>query len=77
MLRRDFNKVTLELYCNHFLAWVFSWKFAAYFQNTFSKNRLQRAASAQSELECQGFAYTKPNEAFNQNKVLLSLNRKQ
>ena len=31
----DFNKVALRLYWNHTLAWVFSCKFAGYFQNTF------------------------------------------
>ena len=32
----DFNKVALQLYWNRTSAWVFSCKFAAYFQNTFS-----------------------------------------
>ena len=32
----DFNKVTKQLYWNDTSAWVFSCKFAAYFQNTFS-----------------------------------------
>ena len=32
----DFNKVTLQFYWNRASAWVFSCKFAAYFQNTFS-----------------------------------------
>ena len=31
----DFNKVALQLYWNHTSAWVFSCKFAAFFQNTF------------------------------------------
>ena len=31
----NFNKVALQLYWNHSLAWVFSCKFAAYFWNTF------------------------------------------
>ena len=34
MSKCDFNKVALQLYWNHTLAWVFSYKFAAYFQNT-------------------------------------------
>ena len=34
----DFNKVAKRLYWNHTLAWVFSCKFAACFENTFSKN---------------------------------------
>ena len=36
MQRCDFTKVTKQLYENHTLTWVFSCKFAAYFQNTFS-----------------------------------------
>ena len=38
MPKCDFNKVALQLYWNHTSAWVFSCKFAAYFQNTFPKN---------------------------------------
>ena len=30
------NKITKQLYWNRTSAWVFSSKFAAYFQNTFS-----------------------------------------
>ena len=33
-MKRDLNKVAKQFYCNHILAWVFSCKFAAYFQNT-------------------------------------------
>ena len=36
MSKCDFNKVALQLYWNHTSAWVFSCKFAAHFQNTFS-----------------------------------------
>ena len=36
MPKGHFNKVTLQLYWNCTLAWVFSCKFATYFQNTFS-----------------------------------------
>ena len=36
MLKCDFNKVGKQFYLNHTLAWVFSYKFVAYFQNTFS-----------------------------------------
>ena len=36
MSKCDFNKVALQHYWNHTLAWAFSCKFAAYFQNTFS-----------------------------------------
>ena len=39
MLKCDFNEVA-----NHTWAWVFSCKFAAYFQNTFSYNHLWVAA---------------------------------
>ena len=34
MSKCDFNKVAKQLYRNHTSAWVFSCKFAAYFQNT-------------------------------------------
>ena len=36
MLKCDFNKIALQLYLNRTSAWVFSCKFAAYFQDTFS-----------------------------------------
>ena len=36
MPKCDFNRVALQLYWNRTLAWVFSCKFAAYFQNAFS-----------------------------------------
>ena len=45
MLTCDFNKVALQVYENHTLAWVFSSKFAAYFQNTFSQKHLWVTAS--------------------------------
>ena len=35
MPKCDSNEVALQLYWNHFLPWVFSSKFAVYFQNTF------------------------------------------
>ena len=35
MLKCDFNKVALQLYWNHTSTWLFSCKFAVYFQNTF------------------------------------------
>ena len=41
----DFNKVVLQLYWNHTSAWVFSCKFAAYFQNIFSEEHLWTQAS--------------------------------
>ena len=43
--RSDFNKVPLQRYWNRTSAWVFSCKFAAYFQNTFSQEHLWIAAS--------------------------------
>ena len=36
MPKCDFSKVTFQIYWNHTSAWVFSRKFLAYFQNTFS-----------------------------------------
>ena len=36
MSKCDFNKVAKQLYLNHTSAWMFSCKFAADFQNTFS-----------------------------------------
>ena len=36
MPKCNLNKVALQLYWNHTSVWLFSWKFAAYFQNTFS-----------------------------------------
>ena len=41
----DFNKVEKQFYWNRTLALVFSCKFAAYFQNTFSYEHLWRADS--------------------------------
>ena len=35
MPKCDFNEVALQLYWNHTSAWLFSWKLAAFFQNTF------------------------------------------
>ena len=37
-VKRDFNKVALQLYWKRTFAWVSSCKFAVYFQNTFYKN---------------------------------------
>ena len=34
MPKSDFNKVALQLYRNRTSAWMFSCKFATYFQNT-------------------------------------------
>ena len=41
----DFNNVAEQRYWNHASPWLFSCKFAAYFQNTFSKENLWSAAS--------------------------------
>ena len=60
MLKSDFSKVALQLYRNHTLTWVFYCKFAAYFQNTFLKEHLQRAASnISSAQKAQKVKYTK------------------
>ena len=45
MPKCDFNKVALQFYWNCTSAWVFSCKFAAYFQNTFPQEHLWTAAS--------------------------------
>ena len=42
----DFNKVALQLYWNHSLAWVFSGIFAEYFQHTFFCKHVWISASA-------------------------------
>ena len=41
----NFNKVAKQLYWNHTLAWVLSYEFAAYFENTFSREHFWVAAS--------------------------------
>ena len=46
MPKCDVNKLPLQLYWNHTSALVFSYKFAAYFQITFSQEHLWVAASA-------------------------------
>ena len=50
MSKCDFNKVAKQLYWNRTSAWVFSCKFAAYFQNTFYQDHLGVAASVFSIL---------------------------
>ena len=52
MPKCDFNKVALQLYWNHPSAWVFSCKFAPYFQNNFSWEHLWMAAVAVSKQDC-------------------------
>ena len=44
MSKCEFNRLTKQLYWNRTSAWVFSCKFAAYFQNTFSWEHLWVAA---------------------------------
>ena len=48
----DFNKDAKQLYWNRTSAWVFSCKFAAYFQNNFSQEHLQMAASVELTNQC-------------------------
>ena len=43
------SAISRKLLCNHTSAWVFSCEVAAYFQNTFSEERLWVAASAHCE----------------------------
>ena len=50
MPKCDFNKVALQLYLNHTSAWVFSWKFAAYFRNIFSYEHFWVTASEYGRL---------------------------
>ena len=50
ILKCDFHKVAKQLYWNHTSAWVFSYKFAAYFQNTFYQEHLWTTASAHSKI---------------------------
>ena len=45
MPKCNFNKVVLQLYWNHTLAWVISCKLTEYFQNTFLQEHLWVAAS--------------------------------
>ena len=45
MPESDLNKVALQLYENHTSTWVFSCKFVACFQNTFSQEHLWKTAS--------------------------------
>ena len=48
MLKCDFHVDTKQLYWNQIFGWLFFCKFAAYFQNSFSEERLERAASEHS-----------------------------
>ena len=67
----DLNKVVLQLYRNHTLAWMFYCNFAACFQNSFSEEHLWVAASVftymyliTNSIVCQ---YFKGNAQFVQN----------
>ena len=51
MPKCDINKVARQLYGNHTSTWVFSCKFATYFQNTFSQEHLWRAASETTRIK--------------------------
>ena len=76
MPKCDFNKVALQLYWNHTSAWVFSCKFAAYFQNNFSQEHLWVAASVDYK------HYTRATQSFNQDivnelfKLFITLHKK-
>ena len=50
ILKCDFDKVAKQLYWNRTSAWVLSYKFAAYFQNTFYQEHLWAAAFAHSKI---------------------------
>ena len=45
MQKCDFNKIAMQLYCNHISAWVTSCRFVADLQNTFSEDHIWRAAT--------------------------------
>ena len=49
--RTPVPKCDLQLYWNRTSGWVFSWKFASYFQNTFSLEHLRLAASVTASRE--------------------------
>ena len=51
MPKCDINKVARQLYGNHTSTWVFSCKFATYFQNTFSQEHRWRAASETTRIK--------------------------
>ena len=84
MPKCDFNKVALQFSWNRTSIWVFSCKFAAYFQNTFSIKHLWRAASGSSKSGCinpfhsTGFR-SRPSQMFFKIGVLkgLQLNEKE
>ena len=55
----DFDKVAKQIYWDHTSAWVFSCKFAAYFQNTFCYEHLRTAASGNFSLITENSFLTK------------------
>ena len=54
MPKCDFNKVALRLYWNRTSAWVFSCKFAAYFQNIFSEHPKNTSGGLLLRVICRG-----------------------
>ena len=52
MPKSDFNNVAKQLYWNHTSTWVFSCKFAAYFQNKFSYEHLLVSVSEHLNVYC-------------------------
>ena len=67
MSKCDFSKVAL-LYWNRTSAWVFSCKFAAYFQNTFSQEHLCMADSIRSSQK--NVMYLSPTSQNEMTKVI-------
>ena len=53
MPKCDFKILALQLYWNYASSWVFSCKFAAYFQNTFAEEHLRGTASKTYKEEIQ------------------------
>ena len=59
MLKCNFNKVAKQFYWNSTLAWIFSCKFAVYFQNNFSWEHLWVATSVDLHWSCRHCTLTK------------------
>ena len=66
MPKCDFIKVAKQLYWNCTSAWVFSCKFTAYFQNTFSQEHLWVAVSVKC---CVWYSYLTPKTPFFGNEI--------
>ena len=65
MPKCDFNKVAKNLYWNYTSAWVFSCKFAAYFQNTSGRQPLAQVALpdyCQFTKELRNWDFWSPND---------------